>query len=184
MHNNLLKIAGIAAVIIMLVCMNLLAQDESNVRITFDMNSKRIDIVTGRQIPGYIKAKRGSIQFFYGRLDTPEEGFWYFFDGRRFQNIKSLALIRKMPALGAWAILGGGGWRGTDNTTVKTNSMSICEIEHHAVSFIPINPTTNKPDRRVYVLLDDLYMIQWKDIDHWVATMGQKEFDAAQGTLY
>jgi len=184
MFNKRLKFAGMAAVPIMIICMNSFAQDESPVRITFDKNSKRIDIVTGRQLPDYTQAQRGSIQFFYGRLDTPEKGFWYFFDGRGFQNIKNLALIRKMPSLGAWAILGGGGWRGTEDTKVETNPISICEIEHHAISFIPLNTATKQPDPRIYVLLDDLYMIQWKKVDHWVATKSQTEFESEKGIVY
>ncbi|MCE5249704.1 hypothetical protein LLG96_05735 [bacterium] len=185
MHTKLLKCALIAGTLIMIVSMNSFAQNQSPVRIVFDKNSPRIDIVTGKQLPNYTQAQRGSIQFYYGRLDKPEEGFWYFFDGRSFQNIKSVALIRKIPALGAWAILGGGGWQGSDNTEVQTNPISICEIEHHAVSFIPINPSTNKPDPKVYVLLDDLYMIQWKDnINHWVANRSQSELDSQQGIFY
>ena len=184
MRNRRLKIAGIAAALIMAACMNSYGQDESPVRIVFDKNSERIDIVTGKKLPDYTQAQRGSIQFFFGRLDKPEDGFWYFFDGRSFQDIKSLALIRKMPALGAWAIIGGRGWRGAEEAKVRINPMTIREIEHHGVSFIPLNPATKKPDSRVYVLLDDLYLIQWKEVDHWVATKSQAEFDSQQGILY
>ena len=184
MQNKLLKIAGITAVLIIVFYVNSYVQEQDPVRIVFDKNSKRIDIVTGKQLPDYKLAQRGSIQFFQGRLDTPEKGFWYFFDGRSFQNVTSLALIRKMTALGAWAIIGGGGWRGTDNTTVQTNPISICEIGHHAVSFIPLNQTTKRPDPRVYVVLNDLYMIQWKDVHHWVATKSQEEFESEEGIKY
>ncbi len=184
MRNNLLKIAGLTAVLISMLCMHSFAQSESPVGIEFDKDSERIDIKTGSKLPDYRLVKRGSIQFFFGRLDTPEEGFYYFFDGRSFQNIKSLALIRKMPRLGAWAIVGSRGWRGAESATVRTNPLTVCEIGHHAVSFIPINPVTKKPDQRAHVLLDDLYGIQWREIDHWVATMDQEEFDDAQGTFY
>lgn len=184
MRNNLSKIAGLTVVFILMLCMHSFAQSESPVGIEFDKDSERIDIKTGSKLPDYKEAKRGSIQFFFGRLDTPEKGFYYFFDGRGFQDIKSLALIRKMPRLGAWAIVGSRGWRGVENPTVRTNPLTVCEIGHHAVSFIPINPVTEKPDRRVHVLLDDLSGIQWREIDHWVATMDQKEFDDAQGTFY
>jgi hypothetical protein len=166
------------------VCLCSFAQNDPPVRIAFDKNAERIDIVTGEKLPEYHLAQRGSIRFYRGRIDTPENGFAYFFDGRSFQSVDNLALIRKMPALGAWAIVGGGGWQGSENAKISTNPLSICEIEHHAVSFIPLNPKTGKPDPRVYVMLEDMYMFQWRDIDHWVATMGQEEFDAAQGSLY
>jgi hypothetical protein len=184
MQKRILKIAGIAAVLIMVVYGNSYAQDQTPVRIVFDKNSKRIDIITGKQLPNYTFVQRGSIEFYQGRLDKPEKGFWYFFDGRSFQNSASLALIRKMPNLGAWAIIGGGGWRGTENSTVQTNPISICEIGHHAVSFIPLNPTTKKPEPRVYVLLDDLYIIQWKEVHHWVATKSQEEFESEEGIIF
>ena len=184
MQNNWKKIAVIATVLILFICFNSLAKSESPVRIQFDENSKRIDIVTGKKLQKYTLAQRGSFQFFFGRLDTPEKGFWYFFDGRGFQNIENLALIRKMPPLGGWAIIGGGGWRRTKDSKIQTNPMNICEIGHHAVSFIPLNPATKKPDQRVHLLLDDIYMIQWKDVDHWVATKSQKDFDSEKGTTY
>ena len=184
MYSRFYTIALFAAVLYGSVISNSIAQDDSPVRITFDKNSKRIDIVSGKQLPNYTQAQRGSIRFIYGRIDTPEKGFWYFFDGRSFQSIKSLALIRKMPSIGAWAILGSGGWRGREGDRVRTNPMSVCEIEHHAVSFIPLNRTTGKSESRVYVLLDDLYMIQWRDVDHWVAKKSQEEFEADKGTMY
>ena len=184
MKNNAAGIGGIAAVLIVLIGSVSHAQDFTHVRIRFDELSKRIDIVSGKKLPDYSQAERGSLRFYRGRLDSPEEGFAYFFDGRSFQGIKGLALLRKMPGPGAWAIVGSRGWRGAENATVSTNPLTVCEIEHHAVSFIPINPKTEKPESRVYVLLDDLYLIQWKVVDHWVATMGQAEFDAAQGRMY
>ena len=58
---------------IMMICMNAFAQNESPVRIEFDKSSKRIDMVTDRELPDYKYARRGSFQFFRGRLDKPEE---------------------------------------------------------------------------------------------------------------
>lgn len=184
MQKKLLRIAVIAVVLVTAVCINVPAQDQSPVRIVFDKNSQRIDIITSKQILNYIQAQRGSIQFYFGRLDTPEKGFWYMFDGRGFQEIENLALIRKMPSIGAWAIIGGGGWRRSKDSTIRTSPMNICEIGHQAVSFIPLNPATKKPEHRVYLLLDDMYMIQWKEVDHWVATKSQKEFESEKGTVY
>lgn len=179
MQNNVLKIAGIASVLIMVICIISNAEGEPPVRIGFDKNSERIDIVTGKKLPDYTQAKRGSIQFFRGRLDTPERGFWYFFDGRRFRSIEGLAFIRKMPSIGCWIIARDSRRDGTQNDHPKEN----CEIIHHAVSFIPLNDR-GKPEQRVYVLLEDLEKIQWKEYDHWLATDTQDQLEAKKGVIY
>ncbi|MFC1509271.1 hypothetical protein ACFL60_06255 [Candidatus Omnitrophota bacterium] len=184
MHKTSTIIMVTAAVLLMALCLHSFAKSESPVRIQFDEQSKRIDCVSGKKLPNYTLAQRGSFQFFFGRFDTPEKGFWYMFDGRGYQDIENLALIRKMPSIGAWAIIGGGGWRRSKDSTIRTSPMNICEIMHHAVSFIPLNPVTKKPEPRIYLLLDDMYLIQWKEVDHWVATKSQKEFESEQGIVY
>ena len=164
------------------------AQDTSPVRISFDRASKRIDLVTGRTLTDYTKAQRGSFQFFNGRLDTPENGFWYFFDGRRFQAADRTLFIRKLKSTGTWVIAGSSRWGETDQTksaTVPTaHPNTNCEILHHAVSFIPLNPSTGKPEPRVYVLLDDLELIQWHPYNHWLANDSQKTIEAKRGVVY
>jgi len=160
------------------------AEEDAPVKVVFDTEAKRVDIKSGETLPNYTEAVRGSVEFFYSRLDKPEKGFWYFFDGRAFQSIESLALIRNMPGLGGWAILGTRGWRGSSTGTVKTNPMSICEIGHHAVSFVPINPKTKKPDQRIYVKLDDIHMMQWHELDHWVANTPQEKLKAEKGKRF
>ena len=184
MHIIRNKLTVTAAALLMFLSFHSFAETDPPVRIQFDEQSKRIDCVSGKKLPDYTLAQRGSFQFFFGRFDTPEKGFWYMFDGRGFQEIENLALIRKMPAIGAWAIIGGGGWRRSKDSTIRTTPMNICEIMHHAVSFIPLNTATKKPEQRVYLLLDDMYMIQWKEVDHWVATKSQKEFDSDKGAVY
>jgi hypothetical protein len=147
-----------------------------------------VDIVTGRRLPNYTQAQRGSIQFFYGRLDTPENGFWYFFDGRRFQTIARTLFIRKLKSTGTWVIAGTGRWGEPDQTksaAVPTaHPNTNCEIEHHAVSFIPLNPATHKPESRVYVLLDDLELIQWLPYNHWLVNESQEEIESKRGIVY
>ena len=164
------------------------SQDESPVRISFDKDSERIDIVTGSKLPDYTQAQRSSIQFFYGRLDTPEDGFWYYFDGRRFQSIKRTLFIRKLKYIGAWVIVGTSRWGESnqmESDTVPTAHPKMnCEIQHHAASFIPLNPTTNEPDNRVYVLLEDLELIQWKPYNHWIVNESQEEIESKQGIVY
>jgi len=179
MRNNLSKIAGFTVVFISLICMLSFAQSESPVAIEFDNDSERIDIKTGTKLPDYTQAQRGSIQFFLGRLDTPQRGFWYFFDGRRFRNIEGLVFIRKIAPIGCWAIVGDS----PDGLKTKSHPKVQCEIIHHAVSFIPLNKS-GQPEQRVYVLLDDLTKIQWAEYDHWLATDTQEELEAKQGVIY
>ena len=179
MQKNVFKVAGIMSVLIMAICIFSHAENETPVRIAFDKNSERIDIVTGIKLPDYTQAQRGSIQFFQGRLDTPERGFWYFFDGQRFRNIEGLAFIRKIPSIGCWAIAR----NPSDGTKSKVHPKEQCEIIHHAVSFIPLNES-GQPVQRVYVLLDDLDKIQWEEYDHWLATDTQEELNAKQGVIF
>jgi len=179
LKKTVLKIAGIASVLIMLGCMITFARSEDPVRIVFDKNSERIDIVTGRKLPDYKLAQRGSIRFFLGRLDTPEKGFWYFFDGRRYMSIENLVFIRKIASIGCWVILADSRGGAAPSGHPKEN----CEIIHHAVSFIPLNDK-GQPEQRVYVLLEDLDKIQWREYDHWLATDTQEQLEAKKGIVY
>jgi len=166
---------------------NARAADNAPVRISFDRRSARMDIVTGRILPNYTQAERGSIRFYNGRLDTPEEGFWYYFDGRRFQNIERTLFMRKLTYTGTWVIAGTRRWgdAGQNDSTVPTaHPNTNCEIFHHAVSFVPINPRTGKPDDRVYVLVEDLELIQWKPYKHWLVTDSQEEIEEKHGRVY
>jgi hypothetical protein len=185
MHSKLLKIPWIAAVLTIVSCLNVIAQSDDPVRIEFDYHSKRIDMVTGKALPNYTQAQRGSFQFFFGRLDTPDNFFWYYFDGRRNQYIDNVALMRKMQPQAVWAIFGTGGrYDSPGDKTVRTNPITMAEIQHHAVSFIPLNPATKKPDPRVYVLIEDMNLIQFVPVNHWLATIGQKEYESEKGKKF
>ena len=170
----------LAFVIAVASCSASFAQGEPPVRVVFDKDSPRIDIVSGHRLPDYTQAQRSSFQFFNGRLDKPDNGFWYYFDGRRFQGIDDLAFIRNVKSNGCW-IMGSRGRNGQIPTTFPSQN---CEIEHHAVSFIPLNPSTGAPDPRVYILLDDIHLIQWAPYDHWAATVSQGDFEAMAGIIY
>ncbi|MHB9029479.1 MAG: hypothetical protein ACYC9O_11985 [Candidatus Latescibacterota bacterium] len=164
------------------------SQNTPPVKISFDKDSPRIDIVTGQKLPNYTQAQRGSIQFFYGRLDTPENGFWYFFDGRRFQPADRTLFIRKLKASRTWIIAGASRWGEADQTkgaTVPTaHPNTNCEIEHHAVSFIPLSPSAGAPEARVFVRLEDLELIQWHPYNHWLATESQEKIETKKGVVY
>ncbi len=161
-------------------------QEEPPVRISFDCASARTDIVTGRVLPDYTQAVRGSIRFYNGRLDTPEEGFWYYFATRYFQPIDHTLFIRKLNGTGTW-IIGGTGWDGSpqEGGPVPSAHPTVnSAIVHNAVSFIPIDSRTGKPDGRVYVLLDNLELIQWKPYNHWLVTDSQAELESKRGRMY
>ena len=179
MLNKCLGIISAAAVMIIAASFNSYGQDNTPVRIVFDTNAKRIDIVTGKQLPEYTQAQRGSFQFFNGRLDKPDNFFWYYFDGRRNQDIDKLAFIRNMKSIGTWVIA----LKGDDKIPTAAPNVN-CEIEHHAISFIPLNLTTGKPDPRVYVMIEDIHLIQWAPYNHWLAKVSQKEFESMAGRIY
>lgn len=189
MKEKSFKISLITTLLISLFCLNVYAQeDTSPVRIMFDKNAKRTDIITGKQLPDYTQAQRGSIQFYYGKLNSPENGFWYYFDGRRFQGINNMAFMRKMPSIGCWIVatapVNRGGQSRTQTPPVQTaHPQQNVEVWHHAVSFIPLNKN-GQPQPKVYVKLEDMQLIQWQPYNHWLATETQDQVEAKIGTIY
>jgi len=127
-----------------------LAADDKPVRIAFDKKAARIDLVTGKEIPSYTLAQRGSIQFFLGRLDEPDGFVNFTHDGFRKAEIKDLRMMEKVQ--GQFAI-----WR----LRYRSGTKNTPRIQHLAVSFIPLSDDTKETQRRVYVLLNDLELIDW-----------------------
>ena len=62
--------------------------------------------------------------------------------------------------------------------------MSADVVKIYAVSFIPLNPSSKQPEPRVHVLLEDMYLIESEELDHWLANKSQTEYEAEQGTIY
>ena len=180
MHKNLLKIAGVLTLLFMLVSINSFTQETSTspVRIVFDNNSERIDIATGRQLPNYTQAQRGSFQFYDKRLDSPTDQINYMFSTMISSNVKDIVLMRKLHPQNIWGLSGSGNILGRKDVIVADI------VKEYSVSFIPLNPTTKKPDPRVYVLLQDLYLIQWTDVDHWAATKSQVKYESEEGIVH
>lgn len=150
MRRSFWKYTGILLLLLMAALVSAQAQDTSTVRIAFDRKSKRIDLVTGKEIPDYTLVKRGSIQFFLGRLDEPDDFVNFTHDGFRKANISDLHMMEKVQA--QFAI-----WR----LRYKSGSKNTPRIQHLAVSFIPLSSSTGEPEQRVYVLLNDLELIDW-----------------------
>ena len=178
MQNKLLKIAGITGVLIIVVYVNSYVQDQTPVRIKFDSNSERIDIATGKQLPDYTQAQRGSFRFYEGRLDSPTDHINYMFSTMISSNIKDIVIMRKLHAQDVWGLSGSGNILGLKDIIVADI------VKEYSVSFIPLNPTSKKPEPRVYVLFEDLYLIQWADVDHWAATKSQAEYESEEGIVH
>ena len=152
MLNNIMRITGIVTVLFVMTCLNSFAQNSAHVKIEFEKNSKRIDIVTDRELPDYKFAQRGSFQFFLWRLDEPEDVIHYFHDGARtvpFKNLRSMEKFQKKYAM----------WRLRYFTGMSDSPQYIPRIHTLAVSFVPLSTSTKEKERRVYVLLDDLKLI-------------------------
>ncbi|MDP2982804.1 MAG: hypothetical protein Q8O92_05695 [Candidatus Latescibacter sp.] len=173
-------IAEVAAFLLMAVSFDSLAQNNSPVRIVFDKNSKRIDMVTGKQLLNYTQAQRGSFEFFEGRLDLPVKKINYMFATMVSANFDNVALIRKMHTHNIWALVTMSGKSLEGMNPIMTADV----VKIYAASFIPINPATGQPESRIHVLLDDMYLIQWVDVDHWLANKSQEEYESEQGVRY
>ena len=180
MRRNPLKILGIMLSFIMAGALLCHAQDAPPVSIMFNMNTDGVDIMTGEKLPDRTLAQRGSFLFYNDRLDKPYDGFWYFFDGRRFQNLDEMVFMRHIKSLGTWIVFN----KRQRDDPLTGHPKWHCEIGHHAVSFIPVNAATGKPGKRVHALLEDIHMIQWEESDHWLATDTQEEIEAKAGTIY
>ncbi|MBN1290240.1 MAG: hypothetical protein JXB48_00240 [Candidatus Latescibacteria bacterium] len=150
MRLNFIACTGILAVILFFTLSTAFAQNESPVRIEFDKNSKRTDLLTGKELPDYKYVQRGSIQFFMNRLDEPDDYVYFTHDGIRKAEISSLNTMEKIqPRFAIWRLI------------YKSGSKNTPRIQHLAVSFIPLSTTDKKPGKRVYVLLNDLALIEW-----------------------
>ncbi len=154
MKMNLIKTTGILAFCVVIFGVSAITQSTSPVQIEFDEASKRIDMVTGKELPDYKFAERGSFRFFTGRLDEPEDFIRYFHDGKRTAQIKNMRSMEKFEKKFAQ-------WR-LRFTNRGESPQYIPRVHTLAVSFIPLKTSTKEKERRVYVLLDDLKKIDWE----------------------
>jgi len=125
-------------------------ENPSPVRIAFDREARRIDLPTGRQIPAYTSVVRESIRFHLNRLDRADEFIQFFHDGIRQAKSTELASIEKVqPQFSIWRL------------RYKSGSKNTPRVHHLAVSFVPLSPDTGQPADRVYLMLDELTLIDW-----------------------
>ena len=149
------------------------------VSIAFDIHSERIDVKTGKKLPDYTQALRDGFQFYEGKLDSVTDHISYMFSTVTDMKIADILRMRKIHAQDIWGLTSSS----EKNTLLEANLIKV-----YGVSFIPINPATKKPDPRVYVLLEDMYLIQWAPIGALdkitVSTQGQSEYEAEEGSVY
>jgi hypothetical protein len=147
MHEVRIFTATVTLAVVLLA--GVVFADDTPVIIKFDPKSARTDIVAEIQVPAYTKAERGSIQFYKYRLDTPDRFLNYMHDGVQAVRIEQLARIEKVqPQFDIWRL------------RYKAGRKNTPRIHHQSVSFIPINDD-GSVGRRVYLMLDDLTLIDW-----------------------
>lgn len=148
-------VSGIAASLIVTVIINCTAQETNPVVIEFDRNSDRTNIMTGNKLPDYKFAQQGSFQFFLNRLDEPDRFIYYFHDGRRQVDVADLASMKKDQARYAiWNLV----WKSGRGLHPAYGP----RIHHLAVSFVPLDIASMQPEKRVYLLLNELQKIEWQ----------------------
>ena len=154
MKRKPLMIIGFVSIFFMIFSLSVNAKKADNVRIEFDGDSKKVDLITDRELPDYKSAKRGSFQFFSGRLDEPEDFIRYFHDGNQMVKIENLLSMEKFQkSHGMWRLRFAKGRRASPQYIPRVRTL--------VVSFIPVNPKTGETERRVYLLLNDLELIDW-----------------------
>ncbi|MHB9029220.1 MAG: hypothetical protein ACYC9O_10650 [Candidatus Latescibacterota bacterium] len=151
MHRKIFRRVAGLALLCLLMPGGIYGQSGAPVRIAFDKQAKRVDLLTGKTVPAVSQAQCGSIRFYLGRLDTPDDFFNFFHDGFKKANISDLERMEKIQ--GKFAI-----WR----LRYKSGSKNTPRVQHQAVSFVPIN-ADGKPAERVYLRLDDLSLIDFRE---------------------
>ena len=149
-------------------------------RIVFDSNAERIDLVTGKHLPDYSHAQKGSLHFYEGRLDNEVKRINYMFASMVDIDINRVVLLRKLTHPNIWAIASKNG----DTIEGLNPMMSADVVKVYAVSFIPVNPDNGVSAPRVHVLFEDLYLIQWESLDHWLANKSQAAYEAEKGLIH
>ena len=150
MQINIVKCTGFLIFLVLITFSEASAQNNTPVLIEFDKKSQRIDLITGEKLADFKYVERGSIRFFLNRLDKPDDFVYFTHDGLRKAPISSLKTMEKVqPKFAVWRL------------RYKSGSKNTPRIQHLAVSFIPLSTTGKNTGKRVYVLLNDLKLIDW-----------------------
>jgi len=129
------------------------AAGEDPVAITFDPSKKPVDLLTGEAVTPCSQAQFGSVQFYMTRLHEPLDHLTFFKEG--VNTIPKSRLWKIVKEQEQWDI-----WRpwfkgGHDGYPITQDMRTM------AVSFIPLDPKTNKPGKKVIILFNDLNKIEW-----------------------
>lgn len=159
MQTTMFNITSLVVLLFTTLYIPLKAQvssEASPVRISFDSESKRIDLLTGKETPAYEYAQRGSIQFFLWDINKPQNFITYMHDGIRTMKIADLTVMeKKQKQFAVWKI------------APRTGGVNTPRIRELAVAFIPLSVQGTgsqkvfKPESRVYLRLNDLNLIEW-----------------------
>ena len=135
------------------VAAQVFAAEGDPVGITFDPSKKPVDLLTGVEVTPCTQAQFGSVKFYMTRLHEPLDHITYFKEG--VKTIPKSRLWKIVKEQERWDI-----WRpwfkgGHDGYPITQN------IRTMAVSFIPLDPKTNAPGKKVTIPLSDLNEIVW-----------------------
>jgi hypothetical protein len=149
MKNLFIKSIFLPVILVLFSETLISAQSTEPVKITFNEKSKRVDLVTGKQLPDYKLVQRGSFLFYLDRLDKPDNFFNFYHDGVNKAQQDQFEFIENIqPQYDLWRF------------RYLNGSKNTPRIHHKAVSFIPIS-SSGQPEKRVFVLMNDLKRIDW-----------------------
>lgn len=143
----------IQMIITISIAVQVFAADGDPVTITFDPAKKSVDLITGEKVTPCTQAQFGSVQFYMTLLHEPLEHITYFKEG--VNTIPKSRLWKIVKEQEKWDI-----WRpwfkGEQDGYPLTQN-----IRTMAVSFVPLDPKTKAPRKKVTILLSDLNEIIW-----------------------
>ena len=123
------------------------------VAITFDPSKKPVDLVTGEAVTPCTQAQFGSVKFYMTRLHEPLDHLTYFKEG--VNTIPKSRLWKIVKTQEQWDI-----WRPWFKGNQDGYPITQC-MRTMAVSFIPLDPNTKAPGKKVTILFSDLNEIVW-----------------------
>lgn len=149
MRTRNVAVRGLSIVLLsfMLLPVKAFADEGTPVKIEYDENSERVDFVSGKQVPEYEYAERGSIRFYLWDIHDPQDHFTYLHDGVRTVPVENMvSMVKVQEQFSVWII------------SMKSGSRNSPRLRELAVSFIPID----KPGERVYLKMSDMKQIVWE----------------------
>lgn len=152
-----MKKAVLIAALVLSVSASFVTGEDPPVKITFDSDSPRIDMMRGTKLPANVLAAPGSVRFHLLRLTEGDEFVYYMFDSLRKVQIGDLAYMEKdQGKFAIWNLV----WKNGEGLHPKVGP----RIHHLVVSFVPIDQAGGKQREQVYFRLLDLARIEWNEM--------------------